>query len=93
MLPYFRNYSDLHASGFGAIICNDRGEFMAALSAKGPAVFRSEEAEVLACHKALEFTIDAGFSELVLEGDNASVMNSISFSRVNSSCLGHIYGT
>ena len=34
---------------------------MASISAKGPAVFDSEEAEVLACRKAVEFAVDSGF--------------------------------
>ena len=50
---------------------------MVAISSKGPAVTDSEEVEVLACRKALEFAVDAGFSELVIEGDNISVMKSI----------------
>ena len=31
-----------------------------------------------ACRKALEFAIDAGFTEIILEGDNALVMKMIS---------------
>lgn len=41
---------------------------MAAMSAKGPPVEDSEEAETLACKRAVEFAIDAGFSDLVIEG-------------------------
>ena len=54
-------FHDIHASGFGAVIRNDSGEVMASISAKGPAVFDSEEAEVLACRKAVEFDVDSGF--------------------------------
>ena len=36
---------------------------LAALTAKGPPVSDPEEAEVLACRKALEFAVDAGFAE------------------------------
>ena len=48
-------------SGVGAVIRNAAGEVMAALSARGDAMADSEEAEVRACRKALEFAIDAGF--------------------------------
>ena len=48
---------------------------MAAMVAKGPEVFCSEEAELLACRKAIEFAVDAGFSKLVIEGDNSSTFN------------------
>ena len=32
----------------------------------------------MACHQALEFAIDAGFADLVVESDNSNVMRSIS---------------
>lgn len=41
------------------------------MSAKGPHVQDSVEAEVLACRRAPEFAIDIGFFELMIEGDNA----------------------
>ena len=64
---------------------------MAGLSARGPYVESSEEAKVLTCQKALEFAIDVGFMELMVEGDNAIVMKSLLSPRVNRSRLGHIY--
>ena len=63
---------------------------MAALSAKGPSVTYSEEAETMACRKALEFVVDAGFSKLVVEGDNVNVMRAISSSTPNLSMLGNV---
>lgn len=39
-------FQDIKASGFGAVIQNSLGEIMAALSARGPPVHDSEEAEV-----------------------------------------------
>ena len=65
---------------------------MAALSVKRTAVSDSEEAEALACRIALEFAVDAGFEELVVEGDNATVMKSISSLRALRSRLGNVYG-
>ena len=61
------------------------------VASKGPVVTESEEAEVLACRKALEFVMEAGFSELVIEGDNINVMQSITSARINLSQLGNIY--
>ena len=58
-------FSCLNRFGFGAVIRNDKGEVMAAMAAmaaKGPEVFCSEEVELLACRKAIEFAVDAGFS-------------------------------
>ena len=61
------------------------------LSARGPQVVDSEEAEVLACRRALELAIDSGFTKLVIEGDNASVMKNIAGSWPRLSRLGHLY--
>ena len=84
-------FSDLKCFGFGAIIRNSTGEVMVGMSAKGPHVCNSEEAEVFACWKALEFSMEAGFSELVIKGDYQNVMRTISASTANESMLGHIY--
>ena len=65
---------------------------MAAMMAKGPSVSGSEAAKVLAYRKALEFAIDPGFVELIMEGDNATVMQTIACSRATLSRLGHLYG-
>ena len=64
---------------------------MAAMSVKGPYVNNSEEAKALACRNALEFSIDVGFSELVIEGDNINIMKAISSSTANHSLLGHVF--
>nr|XP_023894814.1 uncharacterized protein LOC112006735 [Quercus suber] len=54
-------FPDLKCSSLGAIIHNENGEVMGAMSAKGPQVQDSIEVEVLACRRALEFAIDIGF--------------------------------
>ncbi|KAK9997673.1 hypothetical protein SO802_022359 [Lithocarpus litseifolius] len=66
------------SSGYGAVIHNGNGEVMATISAKGGAVRDSEELEVMACRKALEFAINASFMDVILEGDNALVMETVS---------------
>ena len=43
---------------------------MAAFSSKGPPVSCNEEVEILACHRAVEFALECGFMEMVVEGDN-----------------------
>lgn len=45
--------------GFGAILRNDKGEAMAAMTVVGPPVSNNEEAELLASRKAVEFATDA----------------------------------
>ena len=84
-------FSDLNCSGFGAIIHNKEGEVMAGMSVKGPFAHNSAKAKALACRKAVKFSIEAGFSRLVIEGDNATMMNAISCSADNNSLLGHIF--
>ena len=73
------------------MIHNADGDVMAAISARGAAVVDSEEAEALACGKAMEFAIAAGFSEFIVEGDNAMVMSAVSSTSPNWSRLGVIY--
>ena len=85
-------FSGLNSSSFGAIIRNEKGEVMVAMAAKGPEVFCSAEAELLACGKAIEFVVDAGFSELVIEGDNSSAMTAISTLKIDQSLLGNVVG-
>ena len=72
------NFDNGATLGYGAVIRNGNGEVMAAVSAKGGVVRDSEELEVMACRNALEFAINAGFMEVILEGDNALVMKTIS---------------
>ena len=84
-------FQELQASGFGAIIWNGSGEVMASISIRGPLVIDSEEAEILASRKALEFSIDAGFRDLIVEGDNKVVMTSVANTHTASSRLGHLY--
>ena len=65
---------------------------MATMAAKGPEVFYSAEAELLACRKVIEFAVDVGFSELVIEGDNSSAMTTISMLKIDQSLLGNVVG-
>ena len=83
-------FSDINCSSVGAIVRNHVGEVMASMSAKGEYVHNSDEAEVWACRKALEFAMEAGFSNLIIEGDNSNVMRALSASAVNNSLYRHV---
>ena len=61
------------------------------MSSKGHAITDSEEAKVLACRQALEFVIDARFLDLIVEGDNSNVMQSIVSAQTDWSRLGNLY--
>ena len=43
------------------------------------------------CRQAVVFALEAGFSELVIEGDNSTVMKAISGLSCHNSLLGHVY--
>ena len=73
------------------MIRNEKGEVMAAIAVWGGAMRDREEVEVMACRKALEFAIVASFTEIILEGDNAMVMEVISQAQQDLSRLGLIY--
>ena len=65
---------------------------MAAMTAKGPAVQYSEEAELLAFRKVMEFAIDVGFTTLIVEGDSVNATRSIASTKDYQSALEHIVG-
>ena len=65
---------------------------MAAMVAKGPEVSCSEETELVACRKAIEFVVDASFSEFIIEGDNSSIIKVISALQDDHSLLGNVIG-
>ena len=65
---------------------------MLAMTAKGPPISDNEEAEMLVRKKALVFVLDSGFVELIMEGDNATVMQTIACSQATLSHLGNLYG-
>nr|XP_023880239.1 uncharacterized protein LOC111992600 [Quercus suber] len=83
-------FNNRERSGFRAVIQNEHGEVMAALSAIGPSVSGSEEVEILACRKVVEFTVDVGFFELIIEGDSISVMKAFSSSSLDLSVVGNV---
>ena len=83
-------FLDLGRTRFGAIVQNEKGEVMTTMTASGPAVHTSDEAELLACWRGLEFTVDAGFSRLIIEGDNSNVNHAISSSEENTSLFSNL---
>ena len=56
----------------------------------GPMVRTSGEVELLACRRAIEFAVDAGFLRLIVEGDNINVIHAISSSLENTSPFGNV---
>ena len=85
-------FEDSTSSGFDAVIRNSTGEIMAAMTVTGLAVQGSDVAELLACRKVLEFTIDAGFTVLIVEGDSVNATRCIASGTDNQSAIGHVVG-
>ena len=83
-------FSGLERTGIGAIIRNDKGEVMAAMFAIGPSAENSEEVELLACRRSLEFAVDVGFTSLIIEGDNVNIIQAISSSLPSHSMLVYV---
>ena len=65
---------------------------MAAMTVKGPTVRGSEVAELLTCRKVLEFSIDAGFSMLIVEGDSVTATRCIASGSDIQSAMGNVVG-
>ncbi|XP_023921139.2 uncharacterized protein LOC112032606 [Quercus suber] len=78
-------FADIKASGVGVVVCNEKAEVMASLTARGPPVQDSEEAEALACRKALEFAVDAGFMVVVFRRGQHECLRSFSVNFVKCS--------
>ena len=83
-------FSNSGRTGYGAIIRNEKGEVMAAMTASGLMVHKSDEAEFLACQRAIEFAMDAAFSRKITEGDNINVIHAISSSLEKTSPFGNV---
>ena len=83
-------FADLDRIGVGAIIRNEQGQVMAAMIAAGPKANSSDEVKLLARRRSMEFAVDAGFTKLIIEGDNVNVMQVISLSHINCSLLGYV---
>ena len=83
-------FLDSGRSGYGAIIWNEKGEAMAAMTASGPKVCTSDEAKLLAWRRAIEFVVDVGFSRIIIEGDNINIIRAISSLVENTSLFGNV---
>ena len=64
-------------AGLGAIICNENGLVMAALSQNIPPHALVEMVEVLAARQALWLAKELGFQRLIVEGDSEVIINAI----------------
>ena len=64
-------------AGIGVIIHNSQGMVMASLSQKISLPHTVVELETLAATRAIEFSIELGFSKVILEGDSETVIKAL----------------
>ena len=84
-------FSDPPFTGYGAVIHNENADVMASFSVHGSKAVDSSEAELLACRRAIQFAIEMGITDVVIEGDNAMIKGSIAKMDLSGAWLGHIF--
>ena len=83
-------FNESEKAGIGVVIRDSEGQVLAALSeqiVKPPSV---KILELLAARRAVKFTAELGYAQLVCEGDSESVVNSLRGSGMENSWGGHI---
>ena len=70
--------------GTGIVICDSKGEVIAAFSEKIPLPPTVEDIEVLACRRAMSFALEIGLRDVVFEGDSETIIKNLNF---ESDCL------
>lgn len=61
--------------GIGVVIQNHIGDFLARMNMVGSRAKSEEVTEFIAARASLTFALDAGFTRIILEGDNLGVIN------------------
>ena len=70
-------FRDEEKAGIGVIIRNSQGMVMASLSQKISLPQTVVELETLVATRAIEFSIELGFSKVILEGDSETVIKAL----------------
>ena len=77
-------------AGLGAIIRNDYGLVMAALTQVIPLPISVEIVEVLAARRALIFALELGFDQVILEGDSEIAIRAMNSEDYMAAPFGHL---
>ena len=62
-------FGDSNKSGVGVVIKDNNGDVLASFSEKIFQAYKAEETEALVALKALMFTHELGFQNVIIEGD------------------------
>lgn len=76
--------------GVGGVVRDHMGGFFSGLSKVGCKVSSTEISELVAAREVLSFAWEAGFRDVILEGDNLSVMNAIRANEFGLLSRGHL---
>ncbi|KAI5318096.1 hypothetical protein L3X38_037804 [Prunus dulcis] len=63
--------------GIGAVVRNDKGEVMAAMTLPLASTTSSKHAEIMAFLFGMKFARDAGFSSILIESESQRVVNDV----------------
>ena len=83
-------FQEKDEAGLGAIIRNDHGLVMAALTQVIPLPTSVEMVEVLAARWALSFAHELGFDHIILEGDSDIAIRAMKGESFSAASFGHI---
>lgn len=83
-------FANTGTAGLGIIIPNNEGLPKASLSQKIPLPNMVIEVEILAARRALEFALELGFENVVLEGDSEILMKALKQGSSNLADYGHL---
>jgi ribonuclease HI len=69
--------SKIMGVGVGVVACNDKGAFLAGLSAPVLFVVDPTKAEVMADWRAVKLGIEMGYQQIILEGDSMLTVSAL----------------
>ena len=84
-------FADIQKVGVGAVIRNERWEFLGAMCELMKFGLDVTDAEALAALRAIEFVVDIYPFNLVFEGDCVQVIKALTTSEFDFSRVGHVY--
>ncbi|KAL0001828.1 hypothetical protein SO802_015609 [Lithocarpus litseifolius] len=79
-----------NVSGIGAVICDSLGYPIATISQKLPREFQAAEIETMAATRALEFALEIGITDAMMEGDSLLVTQALATHTNSLALLGYL---
>nr|POF22818.1 putative ribonuclease h protein [Quercus suber] len=83
-------FADMDKAGLGIVVRNCDGLVMASMAQQIPLPHSVVEVETLAARRALEFALELGFEQIILEGDSETLFKAIKTEGSNFTPYGHL---